>query len=614
MSSLRFSCAMVALLVGLGCVLPVALRAAPLELPRDAATRPQLQSIYSEFHDVSELVDDETRAVVFCFLGIDCPVAQQYLPRLKEMSRRYHDRGVRFYGVYPNQRAHVMRMATHAHDQDISFPVFRDEGQRLVKWLGAGVTPEVVVLDARWEKRYQGAIDDQFKKRGRRREVNEHFLADALESVLAEQPVEVTYRPPSGCPIESAGRRPPQENVTFHRDVAPLLQKHCQSCHRDGGVGPFELTTFDDAYDSAERIQMVVEERRMPPWHGYLNPKFGELNNDKRMTREEIRTIVDWIRTGAAEGDAAEAPQPVTWPAADAWEIGEPDYVYRIPPFRVPKHGILDYQFFRVRLDFTEDRWFRAVQVKPGSTDVVHHVGLHIVPANEKEFTGFAGMAELYGLNAEGAILINDYVPGDTYNAKVYPAEQAVRIPKNSDLIFELHYTPNNREAVTDRSMVGFVWTDAAPVEEVFTAVYRKPIGRFRIPPHATHHVMHDTYYFRHDVLVDAIRPHFHLRAKSFRLETVTRDELSGEITDRQTIMTVPVWDPDWQRTYELKTPLKILAGTELLATAVFDNSHFNPNNPDPAKEVEWGQQTEDEMFSVRFKYRRAETSPENPR
>lgn len=591
-------------------LMPVVAVAESIELPKKRSQRPRLQSIYSEVHDLTELRDDETKVLVFCFLGVDCPVAQQYLPRLKKLSDKYHGQGVRFFGIYPNRRVHVVKMATHAHDQDISFPVFLDREQRLAKLLSAEVTPEVVVLTSDWEKKYQGAIDDQFKKRGRRREVGEAYLEQALTQVIAGQTVSVDYRPPSGCPLESIAPRKPREDVTYHRDIAPLLQNHCQSCHREGGVGPFELSSYEDAYDSAERIEMVVQERRMPPWHGYLDSHFGELASDKRLTSKEISTILDWVRTGAAEGDAAEGPKPIEWPSDDAWQIGKPDYVFNIPGFRVPKHGILDYQFFRVSLGFETDRWFKAVQVKPGNAEVVHHVGLHVVPASDKQYTGFTGMAELYGMSAEGAILINDYVPGDTYNAKVYPSEQAVRIPKNSDLIFELHYTPNNREAVTDRSGVGFVWADAAPSEEVFTAVYRKPIGRFRVPPHASHHRMEDSYYFRHDVLVDAIRPHFHLRAKSFRLEMVQRDEETDEIVERQTILTVPVWDPDWQRTYELKEPIRVLAGTELLATAVFDNSRFNPNNPDPSVEVEWGQQTEDEMFSLRFKYRRApETS-----
>jgi hypothetical protein len=388
--------------------------------------------------------------------------------------------------------------------------------------------------------------------------------------------------------------------------VAGIVQDRCQSCHRKQGPGPFELVTFPDVAYNTEKIREVVADRRMPPWHGNLNPEFGTLANDQRLTDDEVQTIVQWIDGGAAEGNKVDAPAAKRWPAADTWEIGRPDFIYRIPqPFRVPKSGALEYQFFRVKLDFPEDRWFRAVEVKPGNPEVVHHISLHLAPAvSDTRYDGLAAMAMLYGLNGELGRLINDFTPGDTYNAKVYPPHQAVLIPKHNDLIFEVHYTPNGRAAVTDQSMVAFRWAQSPPQEEVLTTVFRRPIGGFRIPPHEPHFKMEDTYYFEHDVYIDAIRPHFHLRGKSFRVEMIERNPDTDEIESRRTILSVPVFDQGWQRTYELATPLLLEAGTELIATGHFDNSAINPNNPDPSKVVHWGQQTTDEMFSTRFKYR----------
>jgi hypothetical protein len=144
----------------------------------------------------------------------------------------------------------------------------------------------------------------------------------------------------------------------------------------------------------------------------------------------------------------------------------------------------------------------------------------------------------------------------------------------------------------------------------VQTQVFRKPIGRFRIPPGHPHFPMEDTYYFKHDIYLDAVRPHFHYRGKAFKVEIIERDEKTDEIIRRTPIVTVPVYDPDWQRTYELEQPLLLKAGTELLATGYFDNSSFNPRNPDPTKEVLWGQQTNDEMFSTRFKFRLVKPVP----
>jgi hypothetical protein len=335
-----------------------------------------------------------------------------------------------------------------------------------------------------------------------------------------------------------------------------------------------------------------------------LNPQFGELLNDKRLSESEINTLVGWVERGAPGGDPRDAPPPAKWPKPDDWEIGPPDYVYKMPqPFRVPKDGVLEYQFFRVRLDFPEHRWYRAVQVKPGNAEVVHHVAIHVVSAGHKQYQGLTAMAELYGLNTQRGNVMFDYVPGDTHNAKTFDPDQAARIPKNCDLIYEVHYTPNNRESTLDQSMVAFKWADKPPEHEVLGRVFRKPVGRFRIPPYDPHYRMEDSYYFETDVDLDAIRPHFHLRGKSYRLEIVERNVDTGEIETRQTVLSVPLYDQRWQRMYELNKPLRLPAGTELLATAHFDNSSLNPNNPDPSAEVLWGQIT-DEMFSTRFRYR----------
>jgi thiol-disulfide isomerase/thioredoxin len=589
---------------------------AETRLPASPRERPHLKNIYSSGFDLEQLRHDDDRALVFVFFGTECPVAQQYIPRLNEISEKYLAKGIRVYGVYSDPRVEISDMARHAQAQDIVFPVFKDVDQRLADMLEASVTPEVVVLDRDFAKKYQGAVDDQYERGVRKKAANAEYLVDALEAILAGKEVQRAFVRASGCPIE---RRKPKydapADVNFNEHIAPLVAKNCQSCHSNDGPGPFELATYDDVAMNSEKIRENILDRRMPPWHGELNPDFGKLRNDKRLTEAEINTIVGWIDAGAPEGDrpseeTASTSKKSLTAGADQWEIGKPDYVYRMPkPFRVPKNGVVDYQFFRVPLNWNQDQWFDAVEIKPGQVDVVHHITLHVVPSSKGGYEGLAAMAQLYGVNGESGNLINDYVPGDTYNAKVYPPGQGVRIPKNSDLVFEVHYTPNNVREVNDQSMVAFRWAKKPPEEEVFTEVFRKPIGRFHVPPHHSHYRIEDTYYFEHDVMVDAIRPHFHLRGKSYRLDMIERDPETDEIVKITPVLSVPVFDPGWQRTYELETPIRLPAGTELRAVGHFDNSSMNPNNPDPSVEVSWGQQTSDEMFSTRFKYRLIETS-----
>lgn len=574
------------------------------------AQQPQLKSIYSTVHSLDQFTKKSPHGLALVFLGTKCPVARQYVPRLRQLAAEFQSQGVQFLGVYADAGINVMSMAAHAHDEDISFPVVLDTDHKLADILEVSTTPEAVVLNGKLERHYQGAIDNQFARHGRRLAASENYLQDALMSLVRGQSAPTSFVPASGCPLERQAPAGGDSRLTFHKDIAPLVQKRCQACHREGGVAPFELLSFSDVAYNAEKIREVVSDRRMPPWHADLSRKFGHLKNDQRLTEDELATLVSWIDAGAPEGNRAHSPPPVHWPAAGDWEIGKPDFVYRMPqPFLVPKSGALEYQFFRVKLDFSDDRWFRAVEIKPGNAEVVHHITLHLAPSLEdKPIGGLTTMALLYGLNGERAHLINDFLPGDAYNAVTYPPEQAVRIPKHMDLIFEVHYTPNNRSAVPDQSMVGFRWADVPPEKEVQTIVFRKPIGGFRIPPRDHHHRMEDSYYFKHDVDIDAIRPHFHWRGKSYRLEMIERDPQTDEVVSRQTILSIPVFDQAWQRTYELAQPLRIRAGVELLATGHFDNSAINPNNPNPDAEVHWGQQSSDEMFSTRFKYRFVDT------
>ncbi len=603
-------------LVGLACAVFAA--AASPAYCFDASKSPRLKTIYSSVVTLDQFVKGPTnggvqsRGVALVFLGTECPVARQCLPRLKELHVEYKSQGIQFLAIYSDIGVNVFKMATHAHDEDIPFPVLQDVDHRLADSLSVECTPEVVLLDRNLEKKYQGAIDNQYSRHGRRAEPTEHYLHDALAALVKGEPIARPHVPVSGCPIERSAPQRAARELTYYKDVAPIVQKNCQVCHRRGGPGPFELITYDDAAYNGEKIREVVRDRRMPPWHGNLNPKYGALLNDKRLAEEDVQTFIDWIDGGCAKGDKKDAPEAIKWPAPGDWQIGKPDFVYKMPePFRVPKTGFLEYQFFRVRLDDDKDRWFRAVEVKPGNPEVVHHISLHLAPSQaDKRYDGLATMAVLYGFNGERARVINDFVPGDTYNAKTYPPDQAVLIPKHHDLIFEVHYTPNGKAAATDQSLVAFQWASEPPQHEVLTTVFRVPIGGFRIPPYEPHFWFEDTYYFQHDVEIDAIRPHFHVRGKSFRLERIQRDPKTDEIIERHTIMSVPIFDPAWQRTYELSQPLLLSAGAELIATGHFDNSELNPNNPDPSKEITWAQQTTTgEMFSTRFKFRRAATT-----
>src|SRR6266550_4610074 len=256
-------------LIFLVCAAPLAAES-PLLSP-EAGKRPRLKTVYSTTLTLDHFVSASSRGMVLVFLGTECPVARQYLPRLKELHAEYKSQGVQFLGIYSDTGVNVFRMATHTHDADIPFPVLQDVEHRLADLLEVECTPEVVVLDRKLEKLYQGAVDNQYARHGQRAAASEHYLRDALALLVKAETVNRRYVPVSGCPIERKVPNRATPSLTYYKDVAPLVQKNCQVCHRNGGPGPFELVTFDDVAYNSEKIREVVSDRRMPPWHGILN-------------------------------------------------------------------------------------------------------------------------------------------------------------------------------------------------------------------------------------------------------------------------------------------------------------------------------------------------------
>ncbi len=515
---------------------------------------------------------NRNQVLVLAFIGTDCPLANRYVPRLKQLFDEYHSRGVLFLAVYPHAFEDLDMIAAHASDRDIPFPVLKDVRQQLASRLGIERTPTVAVVDRQGILRYRGMIDDQYGVNYSRAKPTEEPLREALDAVLAGQPVPVAETETDGCLIVHDQPLRTQRDLTYCRDVAPILYRRCVPCHRPGQVAPFSLTDYRDAVRWARMIREVVLERRMPPWHA--DPRFGSFRNDRRMSWEEIETVVAWIDAGMPKGDEADLPELPSYP--DKWTIGSPDLVLRMPePFRVPAEGVLPYQYFVVESGFTEDRWVVAAEVRPGFRPVVHHVIVHIVRPGKR----------LYGRDGEIATLVA-WAPGD--EPMICPEGTALRIPAGAKLVFEMHYTPYGKEAL-DQTEVAIRFADGPPEREIRNNLFANT--RIRIPPHALHHREEAELVFPRAARIVSLFPHMHWRGKSFRYELIYPD---GR---KETILSVPRWDFNWQTHYTFREPLRVPAGTRLRAIAHWDNSRYNPYNPDPSATVHWGLQTWDEML-----------------
>lgn len=517
----------------------------------------------------------DRKAVVVVFLGTECPINNQFIPRLVEFQNEFGKQGVQVLGINANLQDTPDRVVSHAKKFEINFPVLKDTGSAAADQFGAQRTPEAFVLDASGVVRYQGRIDDQFGIGFKRAKPTRNDLKEAIVEVLAGKSVTQATTEVAGCLIARTPKPAAAGTITYTKHVARIIQNNCQECHRPGQIGPFALQSYDDAVAWAANLREVVAERRMPPW--FADPAIGKFANDRSLSKEDRETLLAWVDQGCPKGEAVELPPAKTF--VDGWVIGKPDAVFYMPesfevPADTPKGGV-PYKYYTVETNFKEDRWISAAEARGGANEVVHHIIVFIVPPGQ----GF-------NPNMPGTRVLCGTAPGDMpFRA---PYGMAKKLPAGSKLVFQMHYTPNGKKQ-TDRSYVGLMFA-REPIER---QIMTMPIGNpaFRIPPGDDNHEVKSQFAFKEDARILGFMPHMHLRGKDFKYEIELPDKT------RETLLSVPRYNFNWQSGYALAQHRKVPAGTRLLCTAHFDNSAKNPNNPDPSVAVRWGEQTWEEMM-----------------
>ena len=380
--------------------------------------------------------------------------------------------------------------------------------------------------------------------------------------------------------------------VTFHRDVLPVLQQNCQKCHRPNEAAPMSLLTYNETRPWAQAIKEAVLLKRMPPW--FADPKYGKFTNEHRLTDDELKTIVAWVDQGAKEGDPADAPKPAKF--VEGWNIGKPDLVINMPEaFAVPAEGTIDYQYLVIPTGFTEDRWVQAAEIRPGNRAVVHHVIAFVRPP-DSDWLEEAVPGKIYvpqerkkddgRKRNESRELLVGFAPG--MEEGVWLPGYAKLIQAGSDIVFQLHYTANGKPA-TDLTSVGITFANEKPRKRVVTMLAMN--RDFTIPPGAPNHEVKSNWIINETTELVSLMPHMHVRGKDFHYVATYP---TGE---KEVLIDVPKYDFNWQFFYYLKDPKILPKGTRIDCTAHFDNSPNNPANPDPAKEVKWGDQSWEEMM-----------------
>lgn len=406
-----------------------------------------------------------------------------------------------------------------------------------------------------------------------------------------------------------AGAATAPSPVTFNKDVLPVMQKRCQTCHRPGEVAPMSFLTYSEVRPWAKAIREAVLTRKMPPW--FADPHYGKFSNDRSLSKPEMDALVSWVDGGALEGDAKDAPPPVEW--VDGWSIGKPDQVFEMPhDFDVPAAGTIDYQYIVIPSGFTKDMWVEAAEARPGNRKLVHHIiafvrppgskwlqeakpGIPFVPVarkddgnkkDEKKNTGQRRRRDDEDDNAASPELLIGFAPGLV--PMNLPPGQAKLVPAGSDFVFQLHYTANGKSG-TDRSRVGVIYAKEPPKERIFTA--NATNSKFVIPPGDPAYRVDSSITLQQPAYLVDLMPHMHYRGKDFEYRLVYP---TGET---ETVLSVPHYDFNWQLFYYLSKPILLPKGTKIECTAHFDNSPNNRYNPDPKAEVRWGDQTWEEMM-----------------
>ncbi len=579
---------------------------------------------------VPELVDvsgkshtlEKGSVTVLAWTAADCPMAKVYAPRLRAMAAEFASRGVAFLLVdsTPDATPDSLRAAAKG-----DVPLICDSKGTLARLAGARSTTDVVVLDRAGRVAYRGAIDDQYGYRRepgigtgtfRKDEPKAEHLRAALEAVLADKPVALAATDPMGCLLEWTPDAPVAQKdggPQFYGDVEKVFRAHCTDCHQKGGNAPFALVTYKDIRRRARMLDEVVEERRMPPWSA--NPEHGHFSNDPSLSPDDLKKVLAWIDDGMPAGDLAKALPPP--PLRTEWEIGTPDVVLETDAAQIPAAGQVPYRYVRIPTNLTEDRWVEATQILSTTPEIVHHVLIFTekaappAPGTTRPWTPhFDPLSLLDGVKAEDRlkwiVRFFPYITKDmnvggggglngsfatTLSAgrgMIYPPGRAKLLPAGATIVMQIHYTPDGT-AHESKTRLGLRFAKEPPTEPVDSRSLATVA--FEIPPGDANYQVTASKVMPRDATLLSLRPHMHLRGKSFRYIAEFPDGKSEVLLD------VPKWDFEWQVEYVLDKPRLLPKGTRLKAIATYDNSPANKANPDPAKKVFFGLQSNEEMM-----------------
>jgi len=567
---------------------------------------------------------DDQQAIVLMPQSIKASDAEA-LAALRELRTRYEMQGVTFLLINPGLDSSREAVQAAADQEGIDLPILMDDTQLVTALLGLTHLDQTVVYDpASFEVLYRGETDAS--------------LVQVLDGVLAGDSVELVTTATDGAAISFASLQSHGE-LSYEHDIAPIIAENCAECHRQGGIAPFAMDSKLAVRRWSPMIREAVLTRRMPP--GQIDNKVGHrMRNEMNLADAEMQKLVRWIDSGADSESAGDPLARLEWPDS-RWSLakllGEPDLIVKIPPQTVPATGVIDYRNISIDLDLSEDHWVRASEVSPGDPEVLHHIITTVIPPGGRRHGRdlfveainslpeeravairseiFAAMVagerpdidRVFAENPDidlGALLgggdydqgsVASYAPGN--RVALNPEGTGGLLKAGSSLHLQMHYTTSGRETVDATEIAIYFHEDGEIPRERMSGGVGNAFT-INIPAQARDHEMQIVTHVPAAAEIPSLMPNMHFRGK--RSAFVAHYPAGSE----ELILSVPAYSFDWQLSHELETPLRVPAGTQIIATGAFDNSAQNRFNPNPNIDVHWGEQSWNEMFMAFYRWK----------
>ena len=515
----------------------------------------------------------------------DCPVSRRYSPHLHKLESGNLNV---IYLLSGKLATEAVAQRDKQRHQLIS-PYLLDADRTLSEWLGVRTSSEVYLFDGQGRLRYRGAIDDRFGIGFSRPQARQHFLNDALNAMRAGLAVKIPATSAPGCYVHNPIEKNVSANVSWHQQVSRLMTDKCQLCHRPEQAAPFPLQTYEQVVQRKDMIRFVLEKKIMPPWFAAGSPDrwFG----NRHLATADRQLMIDWIDAGAPEGDPANAAKAREW--KNGWQFGEPDVVLTSPRvLNIPAEGEIAYEYISIPTKFAEDRWVQTLEVVTEAPQNTHHIILFLLPPESMQKQLMPGTSAKTDLSIREKHLLTlrgfygGYVQG--LPGVRYQEGSAKLLPKGWRILMQIHHEANGRPT-QDRPKIGIQFAKQRPDKVIQTlAASTKDLT---IPAGEPRYLKTAEYSFAKNGQILGFFPHTHLRGTAFRYELLQANGTAELLLD------VPRYDPNWQLHYQLNIPIDVAAGATLVASAWYDNSESNPNNPDPSVDVNFGLRTRDEMM-----------------